>query len=284
MACGQGARARMALAFETIYGSPPASGYTRMPSASTSLGAEQPLLNSELLGYGRDPLAPVKDAVTADGDVVVPIDAEALGFWLKAAFGAPVTTGTAPGPFTHTFQSGGWTLPSMAIETAMPEVPRYAMYSGVVLDQLSWQMQRTGLTVSLQGGRLFCLSAQDSERGLFQTKPDILIRRGGTVTHVIDTKWKRISSRIDDPKQGVSQADVYQTMAYAQLYRAPRLTLLYPHHPGLGTDEMIHARHRITGHATILETASIDVANSKNMLDRIRQLLIGDDAMVDAIV
>ena len=37
-----------------------------MPFASTSLGAEQPLLNSELLGYGRDPLAPIKDAVTAD--------------------------------------------------------------------------------------------------------------------------------------------------------------------------------------------------------------------------
>jgi len=96
----------------------------------------------------------------------------------------------------------------------------------------------TGLTVSLQGGRLFCLSAQDSERGLFQTKPDILIRRGGAITHVIDTKWKRISSRIDDPKQGVSQADVYQMMAYAQLYRAPRLTLLYPHHPGLGPEDL----------------------------------------------
>ena len=46
-----------------------------MPFASTTLGAEQPLLNSELLGYGRDPLAPIKDAVTADGDVVVPLDA-----------------------------------------------------------------------------------------------------------------------------------------------------------------------------------------------------------------
>jgi hypothetical protein len=67
-----------------------------MPFASTSLGAEQPLLNSELLGYGRDPLAPIKDAVTADGDVVVPLDAEAFGFWLKAAFGAPTTTGTGP--------------------------------------------------------------------------------------------------------------------------------------------------------------------------------------------
>ncbi|MCV2448978.1 phage tail tube protein [Paracoccus sp. DMF] len=143
MARAQGARAQMALAFETVYGTPPAGGFTKMPFASTTLGAEQPLLNSELLGYGRDPLAPIKDAVTADGDIVVPIDAEAFGFWLKAAFGDPVTTGT--GPWTHEFRSGAWTLPSVSIETGMPEVPRYAIYSGCVLDQLSWQMQRSGL-------------------------------------------------------------------------------------------------------------------------------------------
>lgn len=135
----------------------------------------------------------------------------------------------------------------------------------------------TMLTVSLQGGRLFCLSAQDSKRGLFQTKPDILIRRGGEITHVIDTKWKRIAARIDDPKQGVSQADVYQMMAYAQLYHAPRLTLLYPHHPGLGPEDRVHARHHITGHATILETASLDVSNSNDMLTRLRRLLLVEE-------
>ena len=143
MARAQGARAQMALAFETVYGTAPASGYTRIPFASSSLGAQQPLLTSELLGYGRDPSAPVKDAATADGDVVVPIDAATFGFWLKAAFGAPTSSGS--GPYTHEFRSGGWTLPSMSIETAMPEVPRFAMYSGCVLDQLSWQMQRAGL-------------------------------------------------------------------------------------------------------------------------------------------
>ena len=145
MARAHGARAQMALAFETTYGTPPASGYTRMPFASTTLGAEQPLLNSELLGYGRDPLAPIKDALTADGDVVVPIDANGFGFWLKGALGAPTTTGTGPGPFTHEFRSGGWVLPSIAIEVAMPEVPRFAMYAGYVVDQLSFQMQRAGL-------------------------------------------------------------------------------------------------------------------------------------------
>ncbi|MCE7028101.1 McrC family protein [Jiella avicenniae] len=134
----------------------------------------------------------------------------------------------------------------------------------------------TELTVSLQGGRLSCLSVENSERGLFQTKPDILIRHGTRVVHVIDTKWKRISSRIDDPKQGVSQGDVYQMMAYAQLYGAPRLTLLYPHHTGLGAEDTVHGRYRITGQDTILETASIDVANGAGMLMRLRRLLVGE--------
>lgn len=151
MARAQGARAQMALAFESVYGTPPASGYFKMPFASSTLGAEQPLLESELLGYGRDPLAPIKDALTADGDVVVPIDAVGFGYWLKAAFGEPTTTG-AEAPYTHEFRSGGWTLPSLAIEIGIPEVPRFAMYAGCVVDQLSWQMQRSGLltaTVSL---------------------------------------------------------------------------------------------------------------------------------------
>ena len=144
MARAQGARAQMALAFETTYGTPPVSGFTKMPFASTSLGAEQPLQTSELLGYGRDPQAPIKDAVTADGDVVIPIDAEAFGFWLKAAFGAPTTTG-AEAPYSHEFRSGNWSLPSLSIETSMPEVPRFAMYSGCMVDSLSWQMARSGL-------------------------------------------------------------------------------------------------------------------------------------------
>lgn len=145
MARAQGARSQLAIAFETVYGTAPATGFTRVPFAASTLSAEQPLLSSELLGYGRDPLAPIKDAITSDGDVTIPIDAEAFGFWLKAAFGAPTTTGTSPGPYTHEFKSGNWTLPSLAIETGMPEVPRYAMYTGVTVDQLSWTMQRSGL-------------------------------------------------------------------------------------------------------------------------------------------
>ncbi len=51
----------------------------------------------------------------------IEIDSEAFGFWLKATFGAPTTTGTSPGPYTHVFQTGNWTLPSMALEIGMRE-------------------------------------------------------------------------------------------------------------------------------------------------------------------
>lgn len=195
MARAQGARAQMALAFETIYGTPPAGGFTRIPFTSTTLGAEQPLLNSDLLGYGRDPLAPIKDAVTADGDIVVPLDAEAFGVWLKAAFGAPVTSGA--GPWIHEFRSGSWTLPSMTIETGMPEVPRFAMYSGCMLDQLSWQMQRAGLlsaTVKLvaQGESVAMASAAGSPAALdlkrFGHFNGAVSRNGGTLGNIVSAE------------------------------------------------------------------------------------------------
>lgn len=151
MARAQGARAQLALAFESVYGTPPAANsFWRMPFASSTLGSQRPLLASELLGYGRDPLAPVPDVETADGDLVVPIDLRNWGIWLKGAFGAPETTEDT-GVFTHVFESGGYTLPSMSIEVGMPEVPHYAMNSGVVVNAVSWQMQRSGLLTATVG-------------------------------------------------------------------------------------------------------------------------------------
>ncbi|MGY6704717.1 phage tail tube protein [Roseinatronobacter sp.] len=183
MARAHGGRAQMALAFETIYGTPPASGYTRMPFASSTLGADQPLLQSELLGYGRDPLAPIKDALNADGDVVIPIDARAFGFWLKAAFGDPTSSegedgsGDPNGVFTHVFHSGSWTLPSMAIEVGMPEVPSFALYPGCRVDGLSLTMQRAGLLTAtarlIPQGEVLDTAAQTG------TLDEIALRRFG---------------------------------------------------------------------------------------------------------
>ncbi|WP_375396449.1 McrC family protein [uncultured Sphingomonas sp.] len=128
----------------------------------------------------------------------------------------------------------------------------------------------TNLRVVSQGGRLYCL--ETDRRGLFQTRPDILIKRDDAVVQVIDTKWKRIAARIDDPKQGVSQADVYQMMAYGRLYRCDRLTLLYPHHRALPGAPGIQMSHRITDHEGRLETATVDIIDSSGFTARLAQI------------
>lgn len=142
MARAQGANARFALAFESVYGTAPASGFTRLPFAKSGLSSGQPLIDNDLLGYGRDPLTPTKDVVTADGDVSVPLDVNGIGYWLKAAFGPATTTGTTTK--THTFKSGAAALPSMAIEQALPDLPTYSMFTGVVLDSIKFSLARSG--------------------------------------------------------------------------------------------------------------------------------------------
>ena len=94
----------------------------------------------------------------------------------------------------------------------------------------------TDLRVTAQGGRRDCLF--EGETGRFRTRPDLIVRQRDRIAFIIDTKWKRIT-RIDDPKRGVSQADVYQLMAYGQLYRCPHVMLLYPHHGGLRPEPVL---------------------------------------------
>ena len=67
--------------------------------------------------------------------------------------------------------------------------------------------------------------------GLFQMKPDIVLQRGDC-TLILDTKWKRLIPEAQDPKRGISQADVYQMMAYAAAYEASAVALIYPHSDG----------------------------------------------------
>ena len=110
------------------------------------------------------------------------------------------------------------------------------LFEEYVARLLARALAGTDLRVSAQGGYRDCLF--DGEIGRFRTRPDLIIRQAGRVALIIDTKWKRIT-RIDDPKQGVSQADVYQLMAYGRIYDCPRIVLLYPHHGGLPPDPIL---------------------------------------------
>lgn len=146
MARSYGINAQLLAAFETQYGTPPADGYRKLQFASYGLSSEQTLLASDLIGQGRDPAKPMLGAVKVEGEVAVPVDARAIGLWLKALLGSPVTTGT--GPYTHTFASGGAVLPSLALQINRPEIPLYLTHAGVMVNELRIRFEREGLTTA----------------------------------------------------------------------------------------------------------------------------------------
>lgn len=150
MSRAQGARSLLAGAFETIYGTVPEDGFIQLPFISTTLGSEQPLIEDDILGLGRDPADPGRDGISVTGDVVVPIDLRNFPHWLKLLFGAPTTTGVA-GAYVHTFGSGSWALPSLSAEIGFPEIPYYPMVSGIRANTLQFQQQRSGLASATIG-------------------------------------------------------------------------------------------------------------------------------------
>ena len=119
-----------------------------------------------------------------------------------------------------------------------------------------------------QGGHRACLGSftgQHLENGeVFRTKPDIMLRRGREVMAIIDTKWKKLRLDPLDRKHGVNQADVYQLMAYARLYRTAELMLLYPARPGQGCAE--RAQFGIAGGNERLRIATADVSLDERVL------------------
>lgn len=132
-------------AFETTYGATPAAGFFKLPMVSHGLGEEQPLLEDDQLGFGREGLDPTYDVITNDGDVVVPVDTRAIGFWLRATFGAPVTTGPVNGKYTHTFKSGGGNIPSISIEYGNPDGPIFSTNYGAGVNQIKIGLARSGM-------------------------------------------------------------------------------------------------------------------------------------------
>lgn len=143
----RGSNAKVIGCFETTPGAVPANngGWFTVPLVSHSLGEERPLIESDLLGQGREMQDPTPDVATNDGDMVVPVDVRNFGRWLKLFFGAPVTTGDAEDGYQHVFTSGAAALPSMSIEIGSPEVPAFSVNRGARGNQLRIAMSRSGL-------------------------------------------------------------------------------------------------------------------------------------------
>ncbi|HEV2081793.1 MAG TPA: restriction endonuclease [Brevundimonas sp.] len=135
--------------------------------------------------------------------------------------------------------------------------------------------------VALQGPRKFILFDENGSPR-FATKPDIVVG-GPDGPHVIDTKWKRLQSADVDAKRGVNQADVYQMLAYGQVYGAKRLTLLYPHHRGLAEEAGRLAAFTMPSTGTTLEIATVDVSDLRSVPHQCARLISSRHAEATAL-
>ena len=101
--------------------------------------------------------------------------------------------------------------------------------------------------------------------GAFRMMPDIAVPTP-TGPVILDTKWKRL-----DPGHGaglgIAQSDLYQMAAYGHAYARdarPRLALIYPHVPALGS-EGLQRRWRLAGSGLIIDVWTIETAAIRSM-------------------
>ncbi len=143
-------------------------------------------------------------------------------------------------------------------------------------------LQRTGVAVRLQGPREYALVDRQNGALRFATRPDVVVSQNGKPLLVIDTKWKRLKEATDDPKRGVSQADVYQMMAYAHVYECDRLMLLYPHHHELAEREGLVAVHQIARKSdSLIGIATVDLAHPERVGMVLKRLLLNEGSPFD---
>ncbi|VBB09661.1 Hypothetical protein LUCI_4959 [Lucifera butyrica] len=137
MSRARGYKSHLALAYEADYGQPPASpaGYN-MPMNQSKLAIKQTLIDSATIRSRRDQVQPATGNTDVSGSIVVPIDQIGFGFWLRAMFGNPVTTGSGD-PYTHIFKVTE-SQPSLVLEQQYPDVPAYEMFNGCKINKFSF--------------------------------------------------------------------------------------------------------------------------------------------------
>ncbi|MDR3561757.1 MAG: phage tail tube protein [Negativicutes bacterium] len=137
MARAKGFNSQLALAFETTYGQTPASptGYN-MPMNQSKITINQNLINSATIRGRRDQAQMAVGNTDVAGSIVVPVEQIAFGYWLRAMFGSPTTTGSGD-PYTHVFKvSSG--QPSLVLEQQYPDIPAYEMFNGCKVSGFSF--------------------------------------------------------------------------------------------------------------------------------------------------
>ncbi|MGM9519684.1 MAG: phage tail tube protein [Phascolarctobacterium sp.] len=157
---GVGSKTKTFIAFESTYGEKPADAASKSIDVyfnTNGVAASQNTTSPNTIRGNRNPVEPIMGNIDVTGDIVVPVDYTAFGYWLKAMFGAPSTSAVSDkdGYYQHVFKVGEY-QPSFTLEKAFPGISQYLQYCGCKVSKLSLSVGGDGeltATISVMGAK-----------------------------------------------------------------------------------------------------------------------------------
>lgn len=200
----RGYKSSMMVDFEASFGEAPKkkAGYV-LPMNSNELVKNQTLIESDTITKTRNDSQPALGRVSVEGDIVMPADYVAIGYMLKALFGAPVTSGEEATK-THTFTVGD-DQPSMIVEKGFPDLNKYIRYTGVKINIMKLeygQDQEMTISYNVMG------AAREQSGTAYTSSPtvvplqriaqnDAYIKIGGTESRIVKEGSIEINANLD---------------------------------------------------------------------------------------
>ncbi len=149
-----GAKSKLILGFESTFKTNASEGFV-MPFSTNNVKSDRAKNASSVIRGDLNPAEPFDGNVSVTGTIAVPVDSRALWFWLKAAFGDPVTAGA--GPYTHTFKLGN-DRPFLTLEKQFTDLdtPQYFTYNGCKVSTFGFSIGGDGellVNIGIVGAR-----------------------------------------------------------------------------------------------------------------------------------
>lgn len=148
MGWAMGGNGRVAIDFETTFGTTPAVPVAKkMPINKSNITGKQNMTESATITGLRSPVAPSLGNIDVSGNIEAPLTVRDFGWWLKGALNVPTTTGA--GPYIHTFKIPT-AQPSMTIEQGFTDIAQYFLYNGCKISKMGFNFGGDGeLTASI---------------------------------------------------------------------------------------------------------------------------------------
>ncbi len=131
MSQAKGYMGRTTIFFEPTYkGTPSPKNGIIIPFNKNTIQLKQGIIKTNTILNRRDQARPGLGRKTVDGMLEIPSCYRTIGYFLKAMFGAPTTTGGTE-KYTHVFKITNTEQPSLKIEKGFTDIGKYYLADGI---------------------------------------------------------------------------------------------------------------------------------------------------------